>query len=236
MWTTFEVSDTVTLPKSFYPAFAPLPIPIAEHLVLQVAQQERDMPPHELLLTVLERVEQARQDIYEYMHTFVLEDALKPRRGRGASFPDKKWLLDELRTHTPKKKRATEETLDDWQERGLLLREWARGPFDLDSVASLMIARIVEDQHIKGWLPSSLEEQEPRWWAYGKESPTSSVVSVPLPLPESLPSMLLWTPWTGAAWKPIWHVEGNIACRWVVASPTRDDLIAHGVHVDIRGK
>lgn len=229
MRTPSEENASIELPKHLYPAFAPLAVPLAQHLVQLEYQQNRSAPTRAIWSRVLERVTHARRNVFEYMDDFVQEDAQKPRRrGRGKSFPDEKWFLDELRNNTPTGNRPVSVTLYDWQQRGLLLREWPRGPFDLDSVAALLIARMAEDEHERGWLPSSLDEEEPRWWCYGREYPDAPIMAVPVPLPELPPSTLLWTHWRGAAWRK-WASVGNVACCWSPSLPTQSDLAAYKV-------
>jgi hypothetical protein len=229
LWTTSEESESNALPERLYPAFAPLPIPLAEHLILLESRQNRSQKGDPPWLVVLRHVLHERRNVYEYMDDFVQEDAQKPRRmGRGLSFPDATWLLDELRSNTPTHHGPARRTFYDWQERGLLLRERERGPFDLDSVAALLIVRIVEDEHEQGWLPERIEDDTPRWWCYGRETPASPILSIPVPLSDTLPPMLLWTPWCGAAWQKEWHIQEGIACRWSPAIPTKEDLYRYG--------
>lgn len=233
MWLTPGVHDGILIPERLYPAFAPLPIPFAQHLVTQeyrrcrrIATRKRPIspePPAEVFWqTILPRVQRARSIVFELMHPFVLADARHRRRGRDLSFPDSEWLLDMLANYTPAEyepRAFSLETLKGWVKRGLLIREWELGPFDQTSAAALLIARIAEEIYENKWLPSQMAEEEPRWWCYGQEHPGATIVSLPAPLPDGLPpSMILWTPWQGAVWlNEEWHFAGSFACRW--ASP-----------------
>jgi hypothetical protein len=237
-----EVHEGIKIPTRLYPAFAPLPVPFAQHLVVQeyrrqrrIATRKRPMPPEPLpevfWQTVLARVQRARSIVFEVMHPFVQADAHNRRRGRDLSFPDSEWLLDMLANYTPAGREPKEWTalnLKHWVKRGLLIREWELGPFDQTSVAAFLIARIAEEIYENKWLPSDMGATEPRWWCYGQSSPAAEIVSVPVPLPEVLPSsMLLWTTWHGAIWQSEeWRVIGSVACCWASVNSSEEAVAA----------
>ncbi|HEX2615783.1 MAG TPA: hypothetical protein VHL10_09845 [Nitrososphaera sp.] len=234
------VHDGIKIPERLYPAFAPLPVPFAQHLVIQeyrrcrrIATRKYSIPPEPLAevfwQTVLTRVQRARSIVFEVMHPFVLADARNRRRGRDLSFPDSEWLLDMLANYTPAEYEPREFTVDSlksWAKRGLLTREREYGPFDQTSAASFLVARIAEEVYENKWLPSELAPDEPRFWCYGQSSPDAEVISIPIPRPNDLPpSMILWTPWQGAVWlNEEWHLAGAVACRWSPAQPSEEAL------------
>lgn len=240
MWLNPDVHEAIEIPQHLYPAFAPLPVPFAQHLVTQeyrkqwsIVRRKRSTPEKvassDLWQTILTRVREKRSVIFDLMHPFVLADAQKPRRGRDLSFPDSEWILDILANLTPPEhepKNLTARNLETWVERGLLTREWVHGPFDRTSVCAFLLARAVEEVYKKKWLPSNLASDVPRWWCYGQASPDAEIVSVPVPLPDDLPaSMILWTPWYGSVWQDdAWRVIGPVACRWSFAHPSEDAL------------
>ncbi|MDQ2716226.1 MAG: hypothetical protein M3Z08_15070 [Chloroflexota bacterium] len=221
-----------TLPPHLYPAFAPLPLPLAEHLVLQEYRRSRRVVlakrphPEQVWASVLERVSKARRIAYEYMHPFVIVDTKRSKQGLVRTFPAGDWLLDTLATYTPEGKRNAGPTLDYWQKKGLLRRDKPRGLLDLNSVAALLVARIAEEEHQRNWLPSELPADEPAWWCYSQADPTAPIQPVPLSLSPTLaPTAVLWTPWPGAAWlSEEWQIIENQAFRWAGAVSTEHEL------------
>jgi hypothetical protein len=240
LWLNPDLHDAIKIPERLYPAFAPLPVPFAQHLVTQEYRRCRrsasrkrpvpsEPPPEVFWKTVLLRVTRARSIVFEIMHPFVLADAHNRRRGRDLSFPDSEWLLDMLANYAPAEhepKELTTTNLNHWVKRGLLTREWERGPFDQMSAAAFLTARIAEEVYENKWLPSDLSADSPRWWCYGKSSPEAEVVALPVPLPDDLPSsMILWTPWHGALWHDEeWRMVDKVACRWFSVLPLEQDI------------
>lgn len=205
------ITESLHFPLRLYPAMAPLPVPMADHLLLQEERHYRRCPsrrpePPEMIRTVLDRIRRARKDVFEYMHPFVQADQRRAQRGGSRSFPDPEWLLDALAQYSPSGQGGNAEaTLDLWQKRGLLRREKTRGLLESTSVAALLITRLAEENRQRNWLPTSLEDGEPHWWCYGLVSPEEQAQAVPVPLTSSLPSsMVLWTPWAGALWEDQW--------------------------------
>jgi hypothetical protein len=227
------IDTSLALPAHLYPLFAPLPLPIASHLVTQEYRRSRRKAvsmrpaPEQVWWVVEEQVRRARTVAYEYMHPFVLVDKRRSEQGLPRAFPSAEWLLDTLATYTPEGKRNAEPTLDYWQKKGLLRRDKPRGQLDLMSVAALLIARIAEEEHQRNWLPSKIREEESDWWCYGQAGPTAPAQPTRLPLAPTLPAAtLLWTPWLGAAWEGEWRVIGNKAFRWAGAVSSEHDLEA----------
>jgi hypothetical protein len=226
------VERSLALPYSLYPAFAPLPIPIVQHLVLEEYRRYRRVvpvkrpQPEQIWASVGERVSKARRVAYEYLKPFVTVDRKRREQGLASTFPSSEWLLDALATYTPQGKRNAEPTLAHWQQRGLLRRDKPRGEFDLTSVAALLVARIAEEEHQRNWLPSELDEEEPAYWCYSQAGPDASVQPLPIPLPPSLPATtILWTPWLGAVWTcDEWCIIGQLAYRWACVPSCGDEL------------
>ncbi len=222
----------LALPYSLYPAFAPLPIPIAEHLVVQEYRSYRRVPtakrprPEQLWARVSERVSKARQLAYEYLEPFVTVERKRRQQGLEGSLLSSDWLLDTLASYTPQGKRNAEVTLAYWQQRGLLRRDKPRGGFDLTSIAALLVARIAEEEHQRHWLPSVLAEEEPFFWCYSQARPDAGVEPLPIPLPPALPvTTVLWTPWLGAVWlSEEWSLIREQAYGWVGPLSTPEEL------------
>jgi hypothetical protein len=225
------VSTTLTFPDALYPAFAPLSIPVANHLLHQEEKRYRHRPrmrptDEALIQAVLARIIRARSIVFEYLNPFLVADEKHQQRGESRRFPSSDFLLETLAHYTPHKMKNAEGTLDHWQQRGLLRRDKARGLLNITSVAALLIARIAEERLKKNWLPLIVEDAEPRWWCYGNESPHALTQPFPLPLPSTFsPSLVLWTPWQGASWEGQWHAfkQRQHLYRWA-GSPLLQDL------------
>jgi len=225
---------SVTFPRALYPACAPLPMPMANHLLLQeqrrYARRPTKRPSDDVIMhAVLEKISQARSIVYEFLNPFVRAEQNRMSRGESRTFPEMDFLLETLAHYTPGGIRNAEATVDFWQKRGLLRREKTRGALDITSVAALFIARLAEKDLQRNWLPSSLSDAEPRWWCAGVYAPHTPVHSFPQPL-LSAPSrsLVLWTPWQGAAWEEQWYPLGDThpsLCRWAQAPSARDVLV-----------
>ena len=224
-------AEPIVFPPHLYPAFAPLSIPMANHLLLLEERKYYRRPTKrptspEMLQTVLERISRARTIVYDYLRPFVAADKKRQERGASRVFPSPEWVLETLAFYAPNGVKNDEETLDHWQKRGLLRREKTRGLLDISSVATLFIVRLAESAHQRNWLPACITAEEPWWWCYGQEHPDAFLRPVPLPLPADLPpSLVLWTPWQGAVWEQEWqpHRDGNLY-RWA-NSPGLEDLL-----------
>jgi hypothetical protein len=194
--------------------FAPLPDPFVAHLCELLA----------LPLPVLaQQVRVYRSAVATYMEPIVLAEQAN-RRGRQAvrsQAPniDTGWLLASLAHSSPTRRRIPLPTLSDWHKRGLLrYRSW--GYPDVHSAAALLLMRMLCPQ-ARGWLPSTMAEEEPQWWCWRQDGPEHPVLPCPYPLPPDLPdAALLWTHWRGAAWDEDWVPIGNRgAIRWATLKP-----------------
>jgi len=197
------------------PDFAPLSFPFVQHLLTTL-----NLTPHELR----RQVRSSRQSIFTFMEPFVqvqVEQRYPVNRSEGKSDPGGEdfgittgWLMKAITANSPGKRRIPLQTISAWHKRGLLrYRQW--GLPDFSSAAALLIMRILHS-HARGWLPSTVDAQEPCWWCWRQDAPNTPVVPCPYPLPDDLPaSALLWTPWPGAAWEPDWVSVGAWgAIRW----------------------
>jgi hypothetical protein len=202
---------------SHMPWLAPLPIPMAEHLLKQrrrlLKKTVRTSLPEELekgALSLLEQnVQEKRQAVYVLMDPLVQTEKVLREPSLSTT-----WIMHVLRAHTPENRLVPSQTLSLWRERNLL-RYRERGHPDLDNTAALLLARMV-DERIRNWLPTTIAEDEPDWWCWRQETPEMPPVPCPVPLPGHLSaSTLLWTPWIGASWDPHWLKIGNVgAMRW----------------------
>lgn len=214
--------SSLTLPEHLYPVFAPLPVAFANHLVLLEHRLSgrkavsRRLSSERLWKIVEERVCLARNLVYDYMSPFVLVEQHRIEQGLPRQFPEEAWLLNALATYSPDGIRYSAATIELWQRKRLLRREKPRGMFALDSVAALLITRIVEGEHQRNWLPSEIPAGEPIWWCYEQSGVEVARQPVAFPLPAThLEPMLLSTPWCGARWlSQRWHVFDKVAVCW----------------------
>jgi hypothetical protein len=211
-------SSTMTLSGApAIPRLAPLPIPIARHLVGRQRKERR--PPETVALTLEEQLAQATRHFDAFW--LDLEQAVREKRvltytllspivdTPGLSTD---WVWSALKNYTDHP--VTVPTISRWREQKLLRYDGWNQPA-ADSVASLLIARLIDPRE-RGWLPHEMKEEEPRWWCWRQDAPGAPAVPCPVPLPEDLPpATLLWTPWAGAAWDPGWLNVGTAgAIRW----------------------
>jgi hypothetical protein len=204
--------DESSIPPSLAPLFAPLPIPVADHLVLRL-QRKQHLTAQAARELLLKEVREKRPTVYFSMRPFV-NNTLGQIPEVHLRFSSG-WLLRTLSLHSPGKKPLLPQTLSHWHGRGLLrYREY--GLPDYDSAAALLIARLI-DQGERNFLPSKIGAEEPLWWCWRQDSPQAPVQPCPVPLPPGLlPSTLLWTPWAGASWDRAWTAIGRElgAIRW----------------------
>lgn len=202
------------------PQLAPLPLPMAEHLLEYQNRLYRISPP--LRLSPEEALEQFTQE-YETTWNSV-EQQIKSSRCKVYELIEceKKTISGERQLSTESilkmlattKGTVTTQTLSRWRENGLLRYQRWNEP-DSDSIAALLISSMIDGRQ-RGWLPPGINQDEPYWWCWRQDQPDAPVESCSIPFPDDLPpSALLWTPWCGAAWSPTWLKVGKIgAIRW----------------------
>ncbi len=142
---------------SYMPQLAPLPIPMAEHLLKQrrrlLKKTMRTSSPDELekgALPLLEQnVQEKRQAVYVLMDPLV-----QTEKGSREPSLSTTWIMQVLRAHTPENRLVPSQTLALWRERHLL-RYRERGHPDLDNTAALLLARMV-DERMRNWLPTTI--------------------------------------------------------------------------------
>lgn len=225
--------DYFNLPVLILPLCAPLSRSMVEHLVLLELQPYRravasSWPSREdVWQRILERVQHARADVCDYMDVFVQDDIKRATEEcQDRAFPDDEWILDQLAAYTPTNSKMTQKALEGWQARNILRREQLRGRWRLDDVAALLIMRIVNVTHQKGWLPSEIPDDEPRWWAFGKSAPDAPTqeASIPLQGIENNPPLFLWTPHRGASWSGDWQRVAGVSVRWSRPFATANEI------------
>jgi len=187
-----------TVPQSLYPLYAPLPIPIFEHLLVRL-QRKLHIPDVQLWDILIQEVAQKRQTVFYYMDPFVRLEQEKntPRITTG-------WLLETLSIYSPESRPVPRPTLSYWARTGRV-RYAKEGRPVPGSAAALLIARLI-DTGERNFLPDSISEQEPAWWCTAETpSPDKHIFSHPAPHVEDLaPATVLWTQWAGAAWDQDW--------------------------------
>lgn len=198
------------LPAFSYPLYAPLPLPVVDHLFKRPVRDagRRLTQSWEALA---QQIHFARRAAYLVMHPYVLTDSLTTA-----------WLLARLKANSPAKTPVGTANLSLWYERGLLRYE-RHGRPEVDNAAALLIARMVDPRE-RNWLPSTIEAGEPHWWCWRQDTPQSAAVPCPVPLPDDLTSTaLLWTPWAGAAWlNRHWLSIGSLgSVRWARTARSR---------------
>lgn len=225
--------DFLDIPRLMLPLCAPLSRPMVEHVVVLELQRYRRAAlskwpeREEVWQRVVERVARARADVCEYMDVFVADDIKRTQEeGHERQFPDDGWILEQLAAYAPANARMTQKALEGWQARNILCREQVRGRWRLDDVAALLIMRIVNVTHQKGWLPSDIPEGEPRWWAFGKNAPDAPIEETPIPAQriKDNPPLFLWTPRIGASWHGEWQRLAGVSVRWSRPFANADEL------------
>jgi hypothetical protein len=228
-----EEKVVAVFPPTLYPAIAPLSAPMANHLLLQEERQNRQRPsrrppPEMMVEAVLERIRRVRPVVFDYLHPFVIADTIRQREGKSRAFPRSDFLRETLAQYSPGQGEISEATLDYWQRRGLLRREQPRGLLDITSVAALLIARLVEGNRQRNWLPSEHKETEPFWWCFGRVAPDAPIQAIPVPIPAAFPaSLVVWTPWRGVMWEDGWQGMSRRGeyFYWWARPPSAQDLL-----------
>ncbi len=115
------------------------------------------------------------------------------------------------------------DTVAEWKKNHVL-RPPVKGQLDLDAVAAIFVACLVDPQaRLKNFLPS-VDPNEPYWYCYTRRSPNGPVTACPVPLPTNLPdATVLWTPYQ--TWTRPWLSLGELgSARWAGASTEGDTV------------
>jgi hypothetical protein len=219
------MDDQTPLLQSLYPLYAPLPVPMVEHLLIRLMRAKRASSPSMAWDVLRNEVQEKREMAFFSMDPFVQPRSLQrerhiPREGAYSTA----WLLQTLTNHTPDKVPILQDTLSKWHKRGLV-RYREHGVPDYDSAAALFLVRMI-DRGERNFLPSRIKDEEPYWWCWRQDTPTAPVIPCPVPLPPSLPpSALLWTDWAGASWSAPWVKIGASrgAIRWAGVMKIRQE-------------
>jgi hypothetical protein len=199
------------------PQFAPLAAPMVLHL-LPSNPNRNDF--QQLLLKVITirreivmRMEERLDDIRRSSSpTHVLQGPLqailaeKVKKREEEAVPEEQLFPEE----DPEYSGIVRSTFTDWRKRNLLLRE-----FNPDNIGALLTAAACDDR-LQGYLPTFLEQSEPRWWCFSIAPPyrdkqgvwqQSPVLPCPVPLPHNLkPGTLLVSPWP--VYEQGWTAQG----------------------------
>lgn len=197
---------TVTY-TSVIPRVAPLSQPMVG-TVLQNMKHTKGayLPSDSEWKGIVERVEEKRDVVYEHMNPVVRSGDLSTN-----------WVIETLTELTPRtalNRPLSAETISRWRENGLLRYKEKNHP-DAASVAALLTLRLLIQERQRGWTPK-VPALEPSWWCWRQDTPKSTIIPCGVPLSPDIPRhALLWTPWTGAAWDPLWFQFGTLgAARW----------------------
>ncbi len=230
--------DSARLRK--FPALAPLPPPLAVHLasyLVRHTSRDAGRPPGSMsdvaqraeqrlldtLGSLADRVQQARQEVYQDMDAVVQSGTLTPN-----------WLLQTLSHETPGDGILYPQRLVDMRREGVLHYN-RRGRPDPQSVAGVLVARKIDPRR-RGWLPFHLDQSERilEWACWQQTAPDQDPVPYLLTRPEEqevqLPpeQSLLWTPWKGATWLG-WQGVANGAITWSAPERVTAELLTRWV-------
>ena len=196
------------VPESLFAEVAPLPVGMADHLLLRL-ERKTHASGSTLLDLLLKEIQEKRETAFFYMDPFVQAKTLSTA-----------WLLETLSLHSPSRKRVPRPTLSYWASRRHLLRFEGQGKPEPSSAAALFIARMIDDGE-RNFLPEMIAEDESHWWCTAQVSPRDLPIQVAVTQMNELPpTSLVWTPWSGAVWYPNWvkirdaHGNDRGAIRW----------------------
>ncbi len=205
------------LEPPLYPLFAPLPAPMIAHLQIRLERMKR--ATHATSLRVLlQLVREKRVTAYFYMDPFV---RTRINGGPASASFSTGWLLRTLGSLSSDKKPVSQKTLSYWRGKGLV-RFQSHGLPDYASAAALYIARMIDNDAERNFLPTSMTQEEQDWWCFTQAAPHAPVVPWRASHLNELPaSTLCWTPWTGAVWEPGWirRSDQRLAMRWARLAP-----------------
>jgi hypothetical protein len=235
---------------SGFPQLAPLSTPFVKHL-LRYQEMLRNTHTFKTIAPA-ERVDEMATLVYENWSQFVqcvqakrheayllLLSGVRVSGSSHYSFVESGWLRSIVSSllpasHQGKKDAITAQTLSSWSEKRLLRRR-AWGQLEVQSVASILTARLMDETRARSWLPGAIAADEPHWWCYRQAAPVNGVPSpiepCPIPFPALLPpSTLLWTPWVGASLDPCWlQVDSVGAIRWAGATLDAQGMVRWNV-------
>ena len=194
---------------SIIPSMAPLSEPMVEVVLENMHMTHKGaayLPSHSEWQEIVQRVEEKRDFVYDYMNPVLRSGELSTN-----------WVIETLTKFTPStalNRPLSAETISRWRQNGLLLYKGKNQP-DAASVAALVTLRLLVQKRQRRWTPK-VSSFESTWWCWRQDSPHSSIIPCGLPLSPEVPRhALLWTPWTGAAWDPLWFQFGELgAARW----------------------
>jgi hypothetical protein len=135
------------------------------------------------------------------------------------------WLLKELAAYDPKQT-MPDSTFKNWQKRGIIRMEAWGKPQPSNAAAVLMIRML--DRQKEHIFPDVLSAEEPDYWCYVKETPSSLLEVIPVSQLSLLPpAAIVWTAWAGATWESRWHLIGEAethigAIRFAGTKPVKD--------------
>lgn len=194
------------------PYLAPLSRPLINELAvsgeLRLSTSLDDLVQdfHSQWTQLILRVKQSSEKVYQIMAPAVATGTLSTN-----------WLIDQLAQASPHHRKLSHETISRWRDQNLLYYQGHNKP-NQDNAAALLILRMLTDtKKVIGWVPgTTITKEEPLWWCWRQDSPDSSIIPCPVPLPENVPPYaLLWTNWLGASWQEEWLPVGKHgATRW----------------------
>jgi hypothetical protein len=217
-----------------FPEYSPLPTSFILHLTdieeNEFRQQFRraSKPFRKKVKDFEMRLFDARASIYKWMRPLVFKDSEEQS--------DLSFSLDTFRIKlaqlldakpsaiaTPLKKvenRVTRPTIQLWRSRKLLPQS---GVLDYDRCAAILIAALIAEKRVRGYLPSIVPEDEPIY-CYQCAHPGAPWLPCALPLSSTLPAnTLLWLPYhpCDRTWLCL---EQRGALRWAGAIQKGDDV------------
>lgn len=213
-------STNLRIPDWALPFFAPLPRTMIEHIYANRLADDRKTSSVKVLEKLLLDFKVARRSAFVAFNPAVILG--KQRDGYSVQ-----WYLQLLSKHSPNK-HVPRTTLTDWYQRNLIHYR-AYGDLDPDSAAAVLIARLLDRNRKKLWLPEgSVEAVEPRRYCWWQASPKEDLVVTGVPIAPSLPKTgILISLWRG--WDREWIRYGRGSIRWRMI----DETPARGLYWDV---
>ena len=189
------------LPRHYYPAVAPLPVPMAEYLLNRLMRAKKLNPSAALPLLVQEIEEKSR--IAFFAMDIYVRNQHKPSEYKLTS----SWVRETIGIYHP----IPPATFTEWTKKRAIRRaRWGR-PTANSTAAVYTTLMIMEGE--KDIFPESIPADEPEWYCYVQRTPRSPIEVMAkehfLQLGKSgHASALGWTHWIGANWEG-WHFVGE---------------------------